>query len=132
MAINKVEVEGNLSRDPETKLSEGGAPYWAGSFGIPGVRWDRTTRQEVPKTTWARLVAFNDVARRLDEEGLVKGDSLLIVGALDTIVVDKNGAKETKTSIEVKSYDVQRRSRAARQAPAEQAEDPWGAPGGTR
>lgn len=133
MSINKVEVDGNLSRDPEVNLSQGGAAYWTGTLAHTEVRWDKDRKADMPKVNWIRLIAFGDVATRLDHEALTKGDALLITGSLSTSTVEKDtGTKETKTSVEVKAYSVLRRSRYTRPTPAPAEDDPWGAPGGSR
>lgn len=130
--LNEVRIEGGLTSDPVSGyLDQSGAAYWRGTLASEGTRYDRDKRGTVTVTTFAYCTAIGYPAEELMASGVGKGDKIRVEGSLENRMVEsRDGAKESKTHVEVKLHSVLRR-RAASSRPADTS---WGStpadPGG--
>ncbi len=99
MATNTVVEEGNLTRDPELKITPKGTSL--ASFGLAvNRRWQNRTTQE-----WEEQVSFFDVTcwgQLADNvaESLFKGAGVVVVGRLDQQTWENDqGEKRSKVAI---------------------------------
>lgn len=106
---NMVFLEGNVTREPDARVNEHGSTRWSTTLAVPEVRWDSRQNQEVIHTNWIFLTAALEVADQLVAANITKSCKLSVRGRIGTYVKDTNGAKETKTQVEVTGFDVIRR-----------------------
>ena len=95
--LNKVELIGNLGRDPEVKYMPSGDAV--ASFSIACTEsWKDKNGEKQERTEWVRISAF----RRLAEicgEYLKKGSQVYIEGKLHTSEFEKDGVKRYSTEV---------------------------------
>lgn len=131
MGINRVELVGGLTRDPEFRITPTGTSTWFATVAVNGSRYDSQSGGQVVKTTYVALSAFGWMAEQLYENSYVKGEELHIVGELDQYEVEKDGQKDRKTRVTpLVVTPIRRRSEAMQQqrGPQAQKPDPWAAP----
>lgn len=140
--MNRVEVQGGLTRDPSFKVIGQGTPCLEFTVAVNGARWDSQARSQVVETTYVAVQAYNEVADNVmgAYPALGKGDEVYVLGKLDQRTIEKaDGSKESKTRVTATLIVVQR-SRST-QAPSDgrpaaqragysapPPEDPWATP----
>jgi len=103
-SINKVTIIGRLGKDPEVRRMTNGDPVvnlsvatsesWKDKFG---------ERQE--RTTWHRVVIFNDHLAKVAENYLKKGSQVYLEGSLQTRKwTDQSGQEKYSTEIVLQKY----------------------------
>lgn len=111
--MNRVEVSGGLTRDPEYRMvGSYGTHLLEMTVAVNGTRYDSEQRQQVVKTTFVQVQAWGYVAEFLTQQHgpLSKGDEVHVVGELDQRTVEKSdGSKESKTRVTAVHIDVLRR-----------------------
>ncbi len=96
--INKVQLIGNVGRDPKTKRLESGVPVSTFSFATSESRRTRDGRR-VTQTEWHNIVLWRGLAE-LAEKHIRKGDPLYIEGKLHTRTLrDRDGNVRRVTEI---------------------------------
>ncbi len=96
--INKVQLIGNVGRDPKTKRLESGVPVSTFSFATSESRRTRDGRR-VTQTEWHNIVLWRGLAE-LAEKHIRKGDPLYIEGKLHTRTLrDRDGNIRRVTEI---------------------------------
>jgi len=96
--INKVQLIGNVGRDPKTKRLESGVPVSTFSFATSESRRSRDGRR-ITQTEWHNIVLWRGLAE-LAEKHIRKGDPLFIEGKLHTRVLrDREGNVRRVTEI---------------------------------
>ncbi len=96
--INKVQLIGNVGRDPKTKRLESGVPVSTFSFATSESRRTRDGRR-VTQTEWHNIVLWRGLAE-LAEKHIRKGDPLYIEGKLHTRTLrDREGNIRRVTEI---------------------------------
>jgi single-strand DNA-binding protein len=102
MYLNKVQLYGNLTRDPEVKALPSGQQV--ANFGIATNRSFKDkngARQE--QTEFHNVVAFGRTAEVIGQY-MKKGRPIFVEGRLQTRSWDKDGAKQYRTEIVVESF----------------------------
>ena len=128
--MNRVELVGGLTRDPDCSVLQSGAASWFATIAVNGTRYDSQERQQVVRTTYVALSAYGWLAEQLINEGYGKGDELHVVGELDQYEVEKDGVKDRKTRVRPLVVNVTRRRlplptpTTTQQRPAS-GRDPW-------
>lgn len=123
--LNRVQIIGNLGRDPEMRYTPAGTAVT--NFTVAVGRQRRTQdNQFVDDTEWFRVVAWEKLAETCDK-WLHKGSQVYIEGRLQTRkYTDKEGAE--RTSVEVVANEMimlgQRSDQGADGAGAERRVDP--------
>ena len=97
---NKVQLIGNLGRDPEVKTLESGKKM--ARFSVATHETYRTADGETKtETQWHNLVAWGKVAE-VAEKILVKGSEVAIEGKrVSKSYIDKQGVKKYVTEVQV-------------------------------
>ena len=96
--INKVQLIGNVGRDPKTKRLESGVPVSTFSFATSESRRTRDGHR-VTQTEWHNIVLWRGLAE-LAEKHIRKGDPLYIEGKLHTRTLrDREGNIRRVTEI---------------------------------
>ncbi len=119
--INKVQLIGNVGRDPKTKRLESGVPVSTFSFATSESRRTRDGRR-VTQTEWHNIVLWRGLAE-LAEKHIRKGDPLYIEGKLHTRTLrDRDGNVRRVTEI-VASNVIMLSPRHKRREEREEFED---------
>lgn len=96
--INKVQLIGNVGRDPKAKYLENGVPVTTFSFATSETR-RRKDGQRSTSTEWHNIVLWRGLAE-LAEKYIKKGDPLYIEGKLHTRTwTDRDGNVKRATEI---------------------------------
>jgi len=101
-SLNKVQIIGNLGKDPESKTA-GSSPVCNFSVAVTERFKDKSGQQQ-EKTEWVNVVCWNNVAT-LAGTYLKKGSSVYIEGKLQTRSWDQDGVKKYMT--EVQAFSIQ-------------------------
>ncbi len=97
--VNRVTIIGNLGNDPEMKTTAAGAAIANLSVATSESWKDKNTGQQVEKTEWHRIVAFNRLAEIIGQY-VKKGSRVYIEGSLRTRKwQDKEGKDHYTTEI---------------------------------
>lgn len=103
--LNKVQLIGNLGRDPETRSTQGGKKVVTLSIAT-GESWKDGSGNRVERTEWHRVVIWNEGLGDLAEKYLVKGAKVYIEGKLTTRKwQDQDGHERTSTEIHLTPYN---------------------------
>src|SRR5512141_2229849 len=110
--LNKVQIIGNLGRDPEMRYTPNGKPVT--SFTVAVSRsWLKPEGERVEKTEWFNVVAWERLAE-ICNQYLTKGSAVYVEGRLETRSWEAdNGQRHFRTEIianEVISLDKRGRS----------------------
>lgn len=81
-SLNKVQIIGNLGRDPEIRYTQDNRPIANVSVATTE-SWKDQSGQKQEKTEWHRVVVFGNLAGVI-EKYLKKGDSVYFEGKLQT------------------------------------------------
>jgi len=91
-SLNKVQIIGNLGKDPESRMTPSGAK--AVSFSVAVT--EKYNGEE--KTEWVNVVVWNKVAD-IAEKYLRKGSSVYIEGKMQTSKWESDGQTKYKTEV---------------------------------
>ena len=102
MYINKVELYGNLTRDPEVKALPSGQQV--ANFSIATNRTFKNKEgQKQEQTEYHNVVAFGRTAEVIGQY-LKKGRPIFVEGRLQTRTWEKDGVKQYRTEILVENF----------------------------
>jgi len=93
MAINQIQIEGNVGSDPELKLTKDES---LATFSLAHTPWTKAKGQG--ETIWFR-VTFWERKADLVLDNVKKGDKLLIIGTFKYSTYEKDGV--TKASLDI-------------------------------
>lgn len=98
-SLNKVQLIGNLGRDPEVRYAPDGTAFATLSLAT-SERWkDKETGESRESTEWHRVV-FSGKLAEIAGEYLIKGSSIYIEGKIKTRKwQDKDGKDQYSTEI---------------------------------
>ncbi len=104
-SLNRVQLIGNLGRDPEVRHTQDGKPVVHLSLATSDTWKDKTTGEKKERTEWHRIVVFNEALAGIIERYLRKGSKIYIEGALQTRKwTDQAGAEKYTTEIVLQQY----------------------------
>ena len=97
-SLNRVQLIGNLTRDPELRYTEKGTAVC--TFGLATNRtWTTETGEKTQETEFHRIVCFGKLAETCDQY-LTKGGKVYVSGRLHTrSYPGKDGTEKTVTEI---------------------------------
>ena len=105
--LNRVELIGNLGRDPEIRYTQGGDAIANLSIGVSESWKDKKTGERKTSTEWARVVIFGAVAK-VAADYLKKGSRCYVAGQMKTRkFTDKNGVEKYSTEVVVSGFNGQ-------------------------
>lgn len=105
-SLNKVQLIGNVGRDPEIRFTKDGSPIANMSIATSDT-WKDKQGQKQEKTEWHRIVVFGKLAEII-QKYVNKGDKLFIEGKLQTKKwTDKNGQDRYTTEIVLDGFGGQ-------------------------
>jgi single-strand DNA-binding protein len=104
MSINRVEISGNLGRDPELRATSSGTQVCSFSVCV-------NTRQKVngewkDKANWVDVIFFGNRAESISKY-LAKGSHVTVAGRLSQNVWEKDGQKRSKLEVIGEDIDFQ-------------------------
>lgn len=120
--MNKLQMSGRLTRDPEVRYTAGSTPTALAKFGIAV---DRKVRSEnAPQVDFFNCVAWGKTAEHM-EKYWRKGMKAMIGGRLENnIWTDKTGQKHTDAQIVVEEIEFcEKKENNLAEPPAESREE---------
>ena len=84
LSVNKVELIGNLGRDPEMRTTQAGKIIATLSIATSESWKDQRSGEWVERTEWHRIVIFNEALARIAEKHLEQGMKVRVEGKLRT------------------------------------------------
>lgn len=98
-SLNKVQLIGNLGRDPEVRYLPDGTPTTTVSIATSEAWKDKSTNERVESTEWHRVVFFRGLAEIVGQY-LVQGATIYVEGKLKTRkYTDKDGIERYTTEV---------------------------------
>ena len=99
-ALNRVEIIGNLGKEPEMRYTPNGIAVTSFSVAV-NEEWGKEEGQQ--RTEWFACEAWNKAAEILNQY-LHKGSKVYIMGRLQTDKWEKDGVAHYKTKLVVKEF----------------------------
>lgn len=101
-SLNKIILIGNAGKDPELKITPGGAKIARFSLATNESWKDKNTGERKTKTEWHNIVLWNKGAE-LAEKLIRKGKMVMIEGKV-TYTTDQNDQTKRYTNIEASNF----------------------------
>jgi len=106
MFVNRVEIIGNLGRDPEINSTRQGKSIATLSIATSESWKNKQTGEWDERTEWHRVVIFNEGLAKIAEKHLEKGMKVRVEGKLRTRKwQDQSGQDRYSTEIHVENFD---------------------------
>lgn len=104
-SLNKVQLIGNLGKDPEIRRTQDGRPIANLSLATSQSWRDKNSGERKEKTEWHRVVIFNENLAKIAEQYLKKGTKVYIEGALQTRKwTDQSGVERYSTEVVLQGF----------------------------
>ena len=97
-SVNKVILVGNLGKDPEVRMTQGGAKIASFPLATSDTWNDRASGERRERTEWHRVVVFNERLADVAERFLRKGRKVYLEGSLQTRKWTDQGGQERFTT----------------------------------
>lgn len=105
-SLNKVQIIGNLGRDPEIRSFANGGKVCNLRIATSETWKDKDTGEKREKTEWHSVAIFQEGLVRIAEQYLQKGSTVYIEGKLQTRKwQDQSGADKYSTEIVLQGFD---------------------------
>ena len=105
-SLNKVQIIGNLGRDPEVRSFQNGGKVCNLRIATSETWKDKATGEKREKTEWHSVAIFQEGLVRIAEQYLKKGSTVYIEGKLQTRKwQDQAGADKYSTEIVLQGFD---------------------------
>jgi len=105
-SLNKVQIIGNLGRDPEVRSFQNGGKVCNLRIATSETWKDKDTGEKREKTEWHSVAIFQEGLVRIAEQYLKKGSTVYIEGKLQTRKwQDQSGADKYSTEIVLQGFD---------------------------
>lgn len=102
--LNKVQLMGNLGRDPEIKHTQTGDKIANLNIATTEYWRDKTTNERRSHTEWHKVVIFNDRIADVAEKYLRKGSKVCIEGQLQNRKWEKDGVNHYTTEVVLQRF----------------------------
>lgn len=96
--LNKVQLIGNLGRDPEIRNTQEGNKVVSLTVATTEYWRDKMTNERRDRTEWHRVVIFNEKIGEIAEKYLRKGSKIYLEGQLQTRKWTDNTGQERYTT----------------------------------
>ena len=104
-SLNKVQLIGNLGRDPEVRYAQDGNKIVTFSVATSESWKDKATNERRDRTEWHRVVVFNERLADIVEQYVHKGSKVYLEGQLQTRKwEDQSGQERYTTEIVLQRY----------------------------
>ena len=114
MSINRVNISGNLTRDPELRQTQGGMAILSMGVAVNDRRKNQQTGEWEDVPNFVDCVVFGTRAEKL-AQFLAKGSKVAIEGKLRWSQWEKDGAKRSKLEVIVDEIEFMSRGGQQRQ-----------------
>ena len=114
MSINRVNISGNLTRDPELRQTQGGMAILSLGVAVNDRRKNQQTGEWEDVPNFVDCVVFGARAEKL-AQFLAKGSKVAIEGKLRWSQWEKDGAKRSKLEVVVDEIEFMSRGQQQRQ-----------------
>ena len=105
-SLNKVMLIGNLGADPVIRQTQDGKRLAQLSLATSESWKDKSTGEKKEKTSWNRIVIFNDGLAGVVESYLKKGSKVYVEGQLQTRkFTDQSGQEKYTTEVVLGNYN---------------------------
>ena len=105
-SLNKVMLIGNLGADPVIRQTQDGKRLAQLSLATSETWKDKNTGEKKEKTSWHRIVIFNDGLAGVVESYLKKGSKIFVEGQLQTRkYTDANGVEKFTTEVVLSGFN---------------------------
>tara|TARA_A100000164_G_scaffold188677_1_gene167475 strand:+ start:304 stop:762 length:459 start_codon:yes stop_codon:yes gene_type:complete len=105
-SLNKVMLIGNLGADPVIRQTQDGKRLAQLSLATSESWKDKSTGEKKEKTSWHRIVIFNDGLAGVVESYLKKGSKVYVEGQLQTRkFTDQSGHEKYTTEVVLGNYN---------------------------
>ena len=105
-SLNKVQIIGNLGRDPETRYMPSGDCMTSITVATTDSWKDKATGEKKDQTEWHRITFFGKLAE-IAAQYLKKGSQVYVEGSLRTRkYTDKDGVEKYATDIKADSMQM--------------------------
>ena len=106
ITVNRVQLIGNLGRDPEVRTTQSGGRVVTLSIATTESWKDERSGERRERTEWHRVVIFNEGLGKIAERYLEKGAKVYLEGKLTTRKwQDQSGADRYSTEIHLTPYN---------------------------
>lgn len=104
-SLNKVQIIGNLGRDPETRTFQNGGKVCNLRVACSESWKDKSTGERKESTEWVSVAIFQEGLVRVAEQYLRKGSKVYIEGKLQTRKYqDQSGADRYSTEVVLQGF----------------------------
>lgn len=105
-SLNKVQIIGNLGRDPEVRTFQNGGKVCNLRIATSETWKDRSTGERKERTEWHSVAIFQEGLVKIAEQYLRKGSKVYIEGKLSTRKwQDQSGNDKYSTEIVLQGFD---------------------------
>ena len=105
-SLNKVMLIGNLGADPVIRQTQDGKRLAQLSLATSESWKDKSTGEKKEKTSWHRIVIFNDGLAGVVENYVKKGSKIFVEGQLQTRkFTDQDGNEKYTTEVVLGNYN---------------------------
>ena len=114
-SLNKVQLIGNLGRDPEMRYTQNGNSMATFSIAT-GKSWmDQSTNQRRERTDWHNIICWGRLAE-IASQYLHKGSQVYVEGELQTRTYERDGQTHYRTEVNCRDVIMLDRSGASSNA----------------
>jgi len=104
-SLNRVELIGNVGKDPEIKTTQAGMKIVNLTLATSESWTDKASGEKKERTEWHRVVVFNDGLAGVIEKYVRKGSKIFVEGQLQTRKwTDQSGADRYSTEVVLQSF----------------------------
>lgn len=104
-SLNKVQLIGNLGKDPESRTMQNGGKVVSFSVATSESWKDKNSGERQERTQWHSVVIFNEQIGGVAEKYLKKGSKVYVEGQLETRKwQDKDGNEKYTTEVVLRPY----------------------------
>jgi single-strand DNA-binding protein len=102
-SLNHVALIGNIGKDPEFRITQGGSAFFKFSLATSESWKDKTTGDKREETSWHRCIIWGEQAQ-IANKYLCKGKQVYVEGKLKYGSYEKDGVKHYTTDINVQRF----------------------------
>lgn len=104
-SLNRVELIGNLGKDPETRSLQNGGTVVSFSIACSESWKDKQTGERKERTEWINVVCFNEGLGKVGAQYLRKGSKVYVSGRFQTRKwQDQSGTDRYSTEVVMQAY----------------------------
>lgn len=118
MSINRVNISGNLTRDPELRATTGGTQVLSFGLAVNDRRKNQQTGEWEDYPNFVDCTMFGSRAEKVSRY-LTKGCKVVVEGKLRYSQWERDGQKRSKLEVIVEEIEFMSRQQAAEPAPSD-------------